>query len=127
MLKHKFIFCILSYASLPLFILQGPEWSLVDIKGAKDAKNVISIFKGDRTNIFLGGTKQSGSEEFKWFDGSLVDQFHHWERDQPDSPNTQFCLRMDYDDDSNWRDMGCDENHSVQAVLCQRNGMKISL
>ena len=93
---------------------------MVDLKGPQDVQNVFGIFRSDNVNIFLGGTKQSRSEDFKWFDQSLVDQYHNWARNQPDNSYTQFCLRMDYDDNSRWRDIECDDS-SVKAVVCQLN------
>ena len=90
------------------------------IKGPKDAKNVLDIFKKDRKYIFLGASKSTSSSPFKWFDGTPVDQFNNWAEDQPDSPHSQYCLRMDWDDGSKWRDIECGSESNF-AVICQQN------
>ena len=61
----------------------------------------------------------SSSDSWTWQDGSPVDQYDGWTSGQPDSPNRQFCLRMDYDDSGEYRDIECDEDSGVKAVLCQ--------
>ena len=94
---------------------------LVDVKGPNDAKNIYKIFNQDSTNIFLSGKKTSSSGSWTWADGSPVDQYDGWTRGQPDSPSSQFCLRMDYDDDGEYRDIECEEDSGVKAVLCQNN------
>ena len=48
-----------------------------------------------------------------------MDEYDGWTRGQPDSPSSQFCLRMDYDDDGEYRDIECYEDSGVKAVLCQ--------
>ena len=93
----------------------------MDVKGPNDAKNIYKIFNQDSTNIFLSGRKTSSSGSWTWADGSPVDQYDGWTRGQPDSPSSQFCLRMDYDDDGEYRDIECEEDSGVKAVLCQNN------
>ena len=90
------------------------------MKGPKDARNIHNIIFRDQAYIFLGATKKFSRDTWKWIDGSPVDQFYHWKSGQPDTPNSQFCLRMDYDDDSKWRDIECYKNTHVDAVLCQQ-------
>ena len=89
------------------------------MKGPVDAQNIFNIFSQDSTNIFLSGTKTSSSGSWKWEDGSPIDQYHGWTSGQPDSPSRQFCLRMDYDDSGEYRDIECYEDSGVKAVVCQ--------
>ena len=109
------------YKGIKIYYFVGAGWVLVDVKGPNDAKNIYKIFNQDSTNIFLSGKKTSSSGSWTWADGSPVDQYDGWTRGQPDSPSSQFCLRMDYDDDGEYRDIECEEDSGVKAVLCQNN------
>lgn len=109
------------YKEVKIYSFVGAGWVLVDVKGPNDAKNIYKIFNQDSTNIFLSGRKTSSSGSWTWADGSPVDQYDGWTRGQPDSPSSQFCLRMDYDDDGEYRDIECEEDSGVKAVLCQNN------
>ena len=97
----------------------GPGWTLTDVKGPNDASNIFGIFHQDSTNIFLGARKTSSSDTWTWGDGSPIEQYDGWTSGQPDSPNRQFCLRMDYDDSGEYRDIECEEESVVKAVVCQ--------
>ena len=99
----------------------GEGWTLTDVKGPNDAQNIFNIFRQDSTNIFLSGQKASSSADWLWEDGSPITQYDGWTSGQPDSPSRQFCLRMDYDDSGEYRDIECYEDSGVKAVVCQSN------
>ena len=103
--------------------LIGEHWTLTDVKGPVDAKNVYKNFDynlvGELEYIFLSGTKASAEDSWKWEDGSSITQYDGWVKGQPDSPQKQFCLIMLHDESGKYRDIGC--HATGNAVLCQSN------
>lgn len=102
--------------------LIGEHWTLTDVKGPFDAKNVYKNVDGKSEYTFLSGTKASAEDSWKWVDGSSITQYDGWLKGQPDDPQNQFCLRMDYGDAGKYRDVECNlDDHRANAVLCQSN------
>ena len=78
---------------------------------------------GDFHNTFLGGTRKSISDPWKWEDGNLVefDNFAEGHRDNLG----QFCLYMHFGTGSKFMDIDCTNTH-VDGVICQRKNAGIT-
>ena len=92
------------------------------MKGFIDAENIHNIIRSDSKGIFLGGTRKSASDPWKWNDGSPVNQFNHFVTGES-SNRGQRCLVMKHDDDSKFRDAYCNAHRN--AILCQRKNAGI--
>lgn len=92
----------------------GNGWTLPDVKGSVDARNVLNTF-GFGT-IILGGRKDRDGASWMWEDNTPVndDLFEDGHKDNPG----EFCLQMRYDMNSKFRDIDCKEGAIV--ILCQR-------
>ena len=102
--------------ALNICSILGNGWTLVDVKDTEDATNIHNILTKDwysKASVFLGATRKSNSDTWKWEDGTQVNTTLF---KSGDMDGGHLCTKMFGSEELQADNCGFEK----EAILCQR-------